>query len=90
MLYICKRWHNTSDYLFVAEKSPDVVVGSDAVDGNSTIDASVEGYPDGHRPTMDTASIFGLVIWFFCVLYSSIRSSSITQTARYFQPIGDL
>jgi hypothetical protein len=42
----------------------------------------VEGYPAGKRPAMDTASIFGLVIWFCCVLYSSIRSSSITQTAR--------
>jgi len=65
-------------------KKSDNVVDSDVFDGNSTIDATspVENYPDGHRPSMDTASIFGLVIWFFCVLYSSIRSSSITQTAR--------
>jgi hypothetical protein len=74
----CKA--SLSDLIF--RKGPEAVVVSDASDGNSTIDASVEGYPDGHRPSMDTASIFGLVIWFFCVLYSSIRSSSITQTAR--------
>ena len=35
-----------------------------------------------NRPTMDTASIIGLVIWFGCVLYSSIRSSSNDQAAR--------
>ncbi len=34
------------------------------------------------RPAMDTASIFGLVLWFCCVLYSSIRSSSNAQAAR--------
>jgi len=35
-----------------------------------------------HRPAMDTASIIGLIIWFCCVLYSSIRSSSNSQAAR--------
>ena len=35
------------------------------------------------RPSMDTASIIGLIIWFICVLYSSIRSSSNAQAARY-------
>ena len=39
--------------------------------------------PEG-RPSMDTASIIGLIIWFACVLYSSIRSSSNAQAARYF------
>jgi len=34
------------------------------------------------RPSMDTSSIIGLVIWFACVLYSSIRSSSNAQAAR--------
>merc|ERR1719273_1361322 len=34
------------------------------------------------RPSMDTASIIGLIIWFICVLYSSIRSSSNAQAAR--------
>ena len=37
--------------------------------------------PDDH-PTMDTASIFGLVLWFCCILYSSIRSSSNSQAAK--------
>ena len=34
------------------------------------------------NPTMDTSSIFGLMVWFACVLYSSIRSSSSGQAAR--------
>ncbi len=34
-------------------------------------------------PTMDTASIFGLILWFLCVLYSSIRTSTNDQAARY-------
>lgn len=34
------------------------------------------------QPSMDTASIFGLILWFACVLYSSIRSSSNSQAAR--------
>jgi len=34
------------------------------------------------RPSMDTASIIGLIIWFGCVIYSSIRSSSNSQAAR--------
>lgn len=34
------------------------------------------------RPAMDTASIFGLVLWFACVLYASISSSSGSQAAR--------
>jgi len=34
------------------------------------------------RPSMDSASIIGLIIWFGCVLYSSIRSSSNSQAAR--------
>ena len=39
--------------------------------------------PEQQRPSMDTASIIGLIIWFVCVLYSSIRSSSNAQAARY-------
>merc|ERR1712045_769497 len=34
------------------------------------------------HPSMDTSSIVGLVVWFCCVLYSSIRSSSNSQAAR--------
>lgn len=51
--------------------------------------STVSGIPDFHvapkdddHPTMDTVSIFGLVIWFCCVLYSSIRSSSNSQAAK--------
>ena len=38
---------------------------------------------------MDTASIIGLVIWFGCVLYSSIRSSSNDSAARLTMTTGD-
>ena len=47
--------------------------------GNST---SKPTAATSENPSMDTASIFGLVIWFCCVLYSSIRSSSNSQAAR--------
>merc|ERR1719251_140891 len=33
-------------------------------------------------PAMDTASIIGLVVWFACVLYSSIRSTTNDSAAR--------
>ena len=33
-------------------------------------------------PAMDTASIIGLVVWFCCVLYSSIRSTTNDSAAR--------
>ena len=31
---------------------------------------------------MDTASIFGLIVWFCCVLYSSTKSTENGQAAR--------
>lgn len=37
---------------------------------------------EDEHPSMDTSSIVGLVVWFCCVLYSSIRSSSNSQAAR--------
>jgi len=37
---------------------------------------------DTPTPIMDTSSIIGLFIWFACVLYSSIRSSSNSQARR--------
>lgn len=33
-------------------------------------------------PRMDTASIIGLCVWFGCVLYSSIKSTTNSQAAR--------
>ena len=39
---------------------------------------------DTPTPIMDTSSIIGLFIWFACVLYSSIRSSSNSQARRYY------
>jgi len=33
-------------------------------------------------PAMDTASIIGLIVWFCCVLYSSIRSTTNDSAAR--------
>lgn len=40
------------------------------------------GDDDEQTPIMDTSSIIGLFIWFACVLYSSIKSSSNSQASR--------
>ena len=37
---------------------------------------------DVDSPAMDTTSIIGLVVWFACVLYSSIRSTTNDSAAR--------
>jgi len=47
--------------------------------GNST--GTPEKDPE-EAPTMDTASIIGLLVWFCCVLYSSIKSTTNSQAAR--------
>jgi len=45
---------------------------------NSTVTPS-----DAHEtPSMDTSSIIGLLVWFCCILYSSIKTSSTSQAAR--------
>lgn len=57
----------------------------DSKDAAKNATASPENFmaaQTSDHPTMDTASIFGLVIWFCCVLYSSIRSSSNSQAAK--------
>lgn len=40
------------------------------------------GTDDGQKPTFDAESIVSLLIWFCCVLYSSIRTASNGQTER--------
>ena len=37
---------------------------------------------DQETPSMDTSSIIGLIVWFCCVLYSSIRSTTNDSAAR--------
>nr|CAG4640911.1 EOG090X07ET [Eulimnadia texana] len=37
---------------------------------------------EGNKPNFDAQSIIGLVIWFCCVLYSSIRTASNGQTEK--------
>lgn len=54
-------------------------IGNGTIPGLPTTDFMLK--PDDH-PSMDTASIFGLVLWFTCILYSSIRSSSNSQAAK--------
>jgi len=49
--------------------------------GNSSARAVASG-EDTSVPSMDTASIIGLVVWFCCVLYASISSSTTGQAAR--------
>ena len=68
----------TVTYLFSGKDNNTVHITRD--DGVSSV--TIEPNPQT-RPAMDTASIIGLVIWFACVLYSSIRSSSNAQAARY-------
>merc|ERR1711997_776391 len=56
-------------------------------DANSTATTATDSGPnsgdkDTPTPIMDTSSIIGLFIWFACVLYSSIRSSSNSQARR--------
>merc|ERR1711988_1787676 len=46
---------------------------------NST---TADGDNGDKTPSMDTASILGLVVWFCCVLYSSIRSTTNDSAAR--------
>ena len=41
--------------------------------GPKNLTAIVDGEGSIDAPAMDTASIIGLVVWFCCVLYSSIR-----------------
>ncbi|XP_023342465.1 serine incorporator 1 isoform X2 [Eurytemora carolleeae] len=53
---------------------------AELVFGNKT-QTNTEG-EDGSSPSMDTAGIIGLIVWFCCVLYSSIRTSSTEQAAR--------
>nr|CAG4644009.1 EOG090X07ET [Lepidurus arcticus] len=38
--------------------------------------------PDDGKPSFDTQSIVSLVIWFCCVMYSSIRTASHSQAAK--------
>jgi hypothetical protein len=43
----------------------------------------LNGEDDGmDGPSMDTSSIIGLLVWFACVLYSSIKSTTNSQAAR--------
>lgn len=46
---------------------------------NATSPADID---DPKGPTMDTSSIIGLLVWFACVLYSSIKSTTNSQAAR--------
>ena len=51
---------------------------------NPMIQPSNTTNPDTNTGTnqhMDTTSIIGLVIWFMCLLYSSIRTASSSQAA---------
>lgn len=42
----------------------------------------LNGTDDEPKQTFDAESIVGLIIWFCCVLYSSIRTASNGQTER--------
>jgi len=60
-------------------------VTSSVTDASHAVGNAVGNLVSGKKPLnpeMDLASILGLVIWFCCVLYSSIRSSSNAQAAK--------
>lgn len=46
------------------------------------INGQTEGSNVEQKPGFDAESIVGLLIWFCCVLYSSIRTASNGQTER--------
>ena len=61
-----------------------VLLTEDANSSATTVTDSGPNSGDKDTPTpiMDTSSIIGLFIWFACVLYSSIRTSSNSQASR--------
>lgn len=58
-----------------------LVFGDKEQDMTSSVTMPVQEDKEKH-PSMDTASIFGLIVWFCCVLYSSIKSTENSQAAR--------
>ena len=49
---------------------------------NVTQTAIADGEASTEVPAMDTASIIGLIVWFCCVLYSSIRCVTFIPVSR--------
>jgi hypothetical protein len=73
---------NTTDTLCKKDLKDIILPGGGKVsNATSGLGDFMAAGPSDH-PSMDTSSIFGLIIWFCCVLYSSIRSSSNSQAAR--------
>jgi len=52
------------------------------VNPNTTTTTSAPGDKTGDHPNIDTESIVGLVVWFLCVLYSSIKTSNSSSAAK--------
>lgn len=55
---------------------------SSLIDGGNSTVVPGPGEPDHSSLAFDTQAIVGLVIWFLCVLYSSLRTTSSSQQAR--------
>jgi len=66
--------------MFTGEKNSNTSSVATVTDDNSN--RGGDGDDDAPTPIMDTSSIIGLFIWFACVLYSSIRTSSNSQARR--------
>jgi len=49
---------------------------------NDTTDGTTQKPDTSSQQHMDTTSIIGLVIWFLCLLYSSVRTASSSQAAK--------
>jgi len=52
------------------------------LDGDEGQERQLVSGDDQPTPRMDTQSIVGLVIWFLCVLYSSIRNSTASTASK--------
>jgi len=59
---------------------PDILNPNSTSSYTSTTTVGPDPKPD--HPTFDTESIIGLVIWFLCVLYSSVGSSTSSSTSK--------
>ena len=55
---------------------------------NNSTETTTEKPDTTSQQHMDTTSIIGLVIWFLCLLYSSVRTASSSQAASKYDILG--
>lgn len=62
--------------------NPDKNCNPDWLGGHNTTASPTPKGSERDHPSLDSQSIVGLIIWFICVLYSTIRNSSHTSVGR--------